>query len=443
MDTLEQRSRIEAKARARRRRADDDQIDSDDEDLDDTPDVALPFRRSIPSPSLRTGGSDYATRVSERRSKLLRKLLVRLSVFVFLPTLVAGLYYGLMATPRYVSEAQMTIHAAEGNLGATPLAALLGGGLNTSSKEIYILATFVTSQTVLDQLDRKLDLRGHYSAASIDWIARLPAQATREAFLGYYQGVVETEINVEAGSLIVRVEAFSPEYANAVVEELVRQSERLLNDMAKQAREDMMMFARGEMSTAEERLRKARMALTKFRNTQGDLDPLQVATSLAQIAATIEGQLTAARVERTELSTYMRGDSARMKELDSRIKGLEEQLADVRQRLTGQGDVRPRLPHGNPVGQNYTEVLNVYGELTVEEEFARQAYEAAARAVEIARTDAARKHGYVVDFVPPNMPDQPIRPQRLLNTLTVFGCALLAYLIGAFVIGALREHADI
>ncbi len=422
----------------------DRNVDVDDDDEEERGYAALPAGTL----------TDYAQRLQERRRSLLRRMVIQLSIFVLLPTLLVGVYYGTIASPRYLSEARLTVQA-KSEAVTSMFSAFLGPTGGSAAKELYILQNYITSPEALGNLDKWLDLRGHYSSEQVDWWSRLKSDASEEDFQAYYADRIEAEIATDGEILTIRAEAFEPELATSIAESLLSLSEELLNKLAERAREDAVSFARREVATAEERLRDIRLRLLDFRNLHGELNPVNSAATISGIVATIEQDLASARAELAQLRTFMQEDSPRVIALRTRIAILQSQMGTERSRLAtpdgGTGAARQERPATTPSpspnarpaqeGEIYSTILNGYETLLIEEEFARRAYEAAFTGLEVARADAARKHSYIVDFVPPGVPQEALRPERLTETATAFAVLLVGYLIGGFLIGALREHA--
>lgn len=402
-----------------------------------------------PRPIILAGSqTDYAERLHERRRSLVRQMVIRLSVFVLLPTLLVGVYYAFIASPRYVSEARLTIHAKE-EAATSVFSAFVGVAGSSGTKEIYVLQNYITSPEALVTLDQWLNIRGHYSDDSVDWWSRLDPDASKEEMAKYFAKRVEAEIEPDGQILIIRTEGFDPEFSASLAHSLLTLSEELLNKMAERAREDAVSFARRELTNAEDRLREVRLRILDFRNQHGELNPESTAATITGIVAGMEQELAAGRAELAQVQSYMQSDSAKVIALRTKIATLERQIAAERDRLASPEGRRPPPKPSRPTtpvakgGQVYAEILNAYQALVVEEEFARRAYEAAFSGLEVARADAARKHSYIIDFVSPSVPQEAIRPEGLLDTATAFAVLLVCYLVIGFLISAIREHARV
>ena len=85
-------------------------------------------------------------------------------------------------------------------------------------------------------------------------------------------------------------------------------------------------------------------------------------------------------------------------------------------------------------------MLDQYAALQLEQEFARNAYTAAQTGVTVARADAATKQNYLVDFVPPGLPEHRSYAAPVQTVAAVFLSSLLAFALGSLVLGAARDQ---
>lgn len=423
--------------RRRRQEADEDDRDEDgvrdlttrgDQDDDDRD-----HRAQVPSLLL----AGYHERlVRERRSRQ-RRLMFFLSIFVFLPTLLSAVIFSFFITPRYVSEAQITIQS-ENTSSLSFLSGILagGGGGGGGANVTPVLIEYIHSSAMLDVLQSWLNLKEHYSQDSIDPLSRLSANPTNLKFLEYYQSRVEATFDSETSVLLLRVQAYDPDYAKALADGIIALTEDLANSMSNRQRDDSISFARKDLERAEERLKAARLDLVEFRALHKDIDPESSAAGIGDIIKTLEGQLSGAETEMAGMRTFMREDSPQMIATKARIGALKKQLEAEKSRLTGsQG--------GGDSAQSYNQVLAEYEQLVIEEEFARQAYTAASQGFDAAKASALRQSSYLVDFVPPTFPDEATEPQVGLNVLTTFLLSLLAFALLGLIVTAIREQAGL
>jgi capsular polysaccharide transport system permease protein len=375
--------------------------------------------------------AQHAQILLDMRRARRRRFLLRFALFVGVPTLATFLYTAFLATPRYVSEFEVTYqtYRPAQSLSSGLVQSIIGTSQNNTIDLGSILYEYVRSPALLSQLDKELNLRNYYSSSKIDFFSRMGSGSSREKFLEYYRWYVSVSEGM-GGYLTVTVTAFDSDFAVKLANALVAACDHMVDGITARAREDEVRFADNELARQAARIRKARLALMDFQNAHGDLDPQRVATQLGQITADLEGQLAAARSQLNDALAYMSPNAPQVSTIKYKIAGLEEQLQQERQRLaTSSG------------GTPYSTILDEYSSLQLEQEFAKDAYLAAQQGLEVAQADAARKQNYLVDFAPPQRPDHATGFFPLVYTATVFCVSLLAFGIGSLMVGAFRDQA--
>lgn len=124
-------------------------------------------------------------------------------------------------------------------------------------------------------------------------------------------------------------------------------------------------------------------------------------------------------------------DTPQVRQQQTRIKALEDQLATENRRLVSTKD-----------GDQLNVVASRYRNLTIDATIAEEAYKFAVGAVETARIEASKKIRSLVTIVSPNIPDKAIYPKRIYNLVTLLIGLLLLYGIARFVIAAIEDHRD-
>lgn len=369
-----------------------------------------------------------------RRQRKQRWVALQMFICIALPTLLAGIYYGMFASGRYVSETYLMVStsappSAGGGGGGLLESLAMGGGANMIS-ETFMLYEYIKSPDIVEKLDETLDLRSLYGAPEIDVISRLPEDASREEFIEYVLDHIRVVGDPERPVLKVAVEAYTAEQANRILTHLFLFSEDMLNNAFERKRRDTISFARDELKDAEQRLAIARDKLTAFRQKYGELDPLQGAQMTSGIVGSIAQQLTTDRVKLEGMLSYFKPDSPQVMTQKAVIGALERELELQRETLTGAGD-----------GSTYTKLLTEYQNLSIEEEFAVNAYTSALSFLKLSRNEAQRQQSYVSAFMPPTLPEKASLPNVPKEILLVFIGALLIYTVLALIITTIREQA--
>lgn len=386
--------------------------------------------------------AQYAVALVERRRARSRRLVAWFAVVVLLPTLLTALYTLFVATPRYTSDFELTYQTYRGpsSLASGLVQSVTGTAQNNTVDLGTIVYEYLRSSTLADKLDRELDLRKQFSAPSIDWLSRLDPDASRETFLDYFRSRVQVSQGL-GGYIKVEVDAFDPAFAQTFAKAIVKAADDMVDELTSRARADEVKFAEAELGREEDRVRKARTALTEFQNRQGDQDPTRAASQLGTIVGTIEGQLADARAQLTTTSGQLAPNSPIVTQLKAKVSALEGQLKAEQGRLASDKPAgAAAAPGGAPGAEPYSKVLNDYQALQLEQEFARNAYMAAQQGLVVARADAATKQNYLVDFIPPDLPQHESYTYPVEATLTVLLSALLLFAFGSLVLGAARDQ---
>jgi len=357
-----------------------------------------------------------------------RALGLSLVICVGVPTLLAMIYYGLIASDVYIAEAKFTIRGDRAVPASPVELALFGGG---GGEDGLVVREYILSHGIVAELDELVGLREAYDDRSIDYLQRLPAAASQEELTEYFADMVDVVYEPDSAVTTLRVRAFQADDARRIAQVVMNLSERLVNQLSDRVAGDMLSFARGELARAEDRVAAARRAVTVYRDRTDALDPAQEAGAILGIVGTLEEKLAQERTQLMEYRSYLREGSAQIAATKARIEALRAQIAEERKRLTGSNADR------------LSQVVADYEDLQVELEFARTAYTSMLGSLETARAEAQKQQKYLLPVVAPNLPDEPLEPRRMLGVLTVFFCSLVVYGIGALLLAAIREHAEI
>ncbi len=376
--------------------------------------------------------AQYARALIDKRRRRGRRMLGWFAFLVLLPTIATVAYFGFVASPRYTSEFEFTYQTYRGPSSlASGLIQSVTGTSQTNTVDLgTIVYEFIRSPALAEKLDASLDLRQRFSDAKLDWLSRLSADASRETFLDYFRSHVIVSQGL-GGYLDVKVQTFDPVFSQTLATAVVTASDKMVDDLTARARQNEVTFAEAELARQEERVRKARLAMTTFQNQHGDQDPGRAATQLGSIVGSIENDLSTARTELANTATSLSPNSPIVSQLKIKISSLEQQLKDQQQRLATDksGGQKP-----------YSEILDDYSSLQLEQDFAKNAYMAAQQGVVVARADAAKQQNYLVDFVPPNLPQRMSFQYPVQVTITVCLSMLLVLAFGSLMMGATRDQ---
>lgn len=373
-----------------------------------------------------------AIRARAIRRTRARRLLLRLAMFVGVPTMLGALYYGLLASAQYQSESVFTLESADGRVGTgfeTLLGALPASG---ATRDLLVVRDYILSRDMLAHLTDEHGWAEHFQDPGADWWSRLSADASAEEIYEDYIGRVRVVHDSQSNALTLQVRAYSAEKARELANAILVASEQMVNEMSDRVRLDQMRFAEREVEKAEERFAKAREAVIALQREGAEINPLESATALMGIRAELEAELAKARAELDALRAVMQANAPKVLELQERVRSLARQVEAQRRRLVDTDDA-----------DGLNQQISRFEPIIVEKEFAQRALQSATASLELARVEAARQHRYLVTIATPSMPDEPTHPRRFWGVLTVFVLSLLITSIGGAIIASVREHAKL
>nr|WP_209262262.1 chain-length determining protein [Thiorhodococcus minor] len=340
----------------------------------------------------------------------------------------AILYWGGLATDRYVSRAHVVLLSAEISQPRAGLAAILPG---PGGNDLLMLRDYMLSTDMLAQLDAALHLRDHYSSETIDWLSRLssPRVATEE-FHRYFLSRVSVVLDEYAQVLRIGAQAYDPATARRIVELMLDLGEAHMNAMGHRLAEEQVSFIEVQVTELRERMVKASNQLLSYQNTHGLVSPTGTVESVSSVIAGLENELAKLEARKAALSASQSESSPEMMRLSSEIRGMRRQIDVERSRLArSSGDALNRLSAE-------------YELLRLQSEFASELYSTALTALETTRVEAARSLKQVSILQAPTNPEYPTRPRRVYN-ITVFALmSVLAGLILHLLLAIIRDHKD-
>lgn len=367
-----------------------------------------------------------------RLKRALRRLNGLFVVTVAIPTLIAVLYYGLVASEVYISESRFVVRSpqrpAQSGLGAL----LQGTGFSRSQDDTYSVHDFIRSRDALRDLDSKIGVRRSYADPAVDPINRFPGLAwwdtSFEALYRFYLDRVTITYDSVSSISILTVRAYTADDAQRVNQALLEMGERLVNNMNTRSRQDLIQVAEQEVRVAEERSKVAAAALSAFRADRAVFDPDRQSALQLQAVARLREELLAAESQLDQVRRVAPGNP-QLGTLEARVAALRKAIGDENTRMLGRdGGLSSKSP--------------VYDRLVLERTFADRQLGAALVALDTARSEAVRKQLYLERLVEPNRPDRALEPRRIRSIATVFVLGLICWAVASLIIVSIKEHTE-
>jgi capsular polysaccharide transport system permease protein len=348
---------------------------------------------------------------------------------VLFPTLLAGLYFFLVAAPQYVSEARFMLRGQTRSAGSLLGEALNAGGFRAATEEAVAVRDYLLSHDAVQALHARVDLVATFRRPEADPVSRLWWEAPEaERLLDYYRRQVKAEIDLNSGITELRVRTFRAADSLLISRELLGMGEAMVNSMNRRAQEEALRASRAEQARAEERVAAASAAVTAFRQREQAVDPSRSAALAVETIGRLDGDLARARAELQAAERFARPNSPQVMGLRNRIDALESQAAEERRRLSA-------------AGTGITEQIAGFERLRLEADFAGRALVTANTALERALAEAQRQQLFLVRVVEPNLAERSLYPRPLWATAYVFAALALVYGLAWLLIAGVREHA--
>jgi BexC/CtrB/KpsE family polysaccharide export inner-membrane protein len=350
---------------------------------------------------------------------------------VVVPTICALLYFGVFASDVYVSESRFVVRSPD-KPATSGLGMLLEtAGFSSAGEEIFAAHDFVQSRDALRALNRKnavVRAYGSHTISVFDRFNPLGFDGSFEDLFDYYEDKVAVEYATTSSITTLRVKAFTAMDAQRFNRQLLEFSESLVNRLNARGRTDLVRYAGEEVREAEDVAQEAALALARFRNAQGIIDPERQATVQLQMISKLQDELIGARMQLLQLRA-MAPENPQIPILQVRIAGLAREIDAQLGRVAGnRGSLSASAAR--------------YQRLQLEREFADRRLAAAMNSLQEARNESRRKQAYVERIVQPSLPDEAQEPRRLRGIVATFVLGFVAFGILRLLLAGVREHQD-
>ncbi len=351
---------------------------------------------------------------------------------VVLPTLLATMYFGLLASDRYVSESRFIVRSSERSVQTGLLGTLLQGtSLSRSLDDTHAVHDYILSRDALRELNEKLRIAAAFRRRHIDFVNRFGALSWDDSFEAlhkYYQRRVTVDVDTSSSIAVLRVNAFTAADAKSINDAILAMSERFVNELSDRARQDIVRYAASEVKDAEQKAQAAALALAEFRTEKSVMDPERQSTVQLQQVLKIEEELIATKTQIAQLERSS-PQNPQIPTLHTRQRALQKEINDELESVTGgRGSLTSKTAG--------------YMRVALEREFAEKQLAAAMTFFDNARNEAQRQQLYLERIVQPNLPDYAVEPRRLRSILVVFVLGLMGWGVLSLLTASVREHYD-
>lgn len=360
-----------------------------------------------------------------------RMIVLSFVLVVIAPVSIAATYLWGVAKDQYQSTVAFSVQTEELQTTSSLFSGLSRlAGASSSASDQEILYQYVRSQDLVADLDRKIDLRAIYSRNwPADPVFSFDPSGQIEDLHRFWLRNVRIKQD-SSGLMTVEVKAPTAPEAQTLNSAVFDLSSVLINRIAIATRDDVLRYARDELTRAEARLTQARQEMTAFRLRSQIVDP----------TVDLQGQMGILNGLQSRLvDTLIELNSLKASETDPRRLRLEqnrdsiEALIDKERRKFGEGGK-------GPGGEDYATLFSEYERLLANLQFAEGTYQATMASYDSILGSAARQSRYLVAHIRPKIAERALFPQRLKLTMIVLGFGFLVWALGVLVYYSVRDR---
>jgi capsular polysaccharide transport system permease protein len=359
---------------------------------------------------------------------LLRTRLFLMCVVV--PTALAVLYFGFIASDVYVSESSFIVRNQEDTPQSSLGSLLHGTGLSTTDSTTSAVQTYILSRDALSVLDSELHLGKSFASHNIDFFsrfARLPWHSSFEHLLLYYRDKVSVGSDNSASIVSISIRAFTAADTYAVDRRLLELTEARINKLNEDARQDTIRYAAAEVADAEAREDAATAVLARYRAQKNVMDPEKQSAVQLELVAKLEDELVATQALIAQVD--------KLASSNPQLPALRQQALFLQKAI----DAETARIVGGPSGSLASKAQE-YSRLSVQKEVAGTILAGAIAALETARNEARRKVVYFERIAQPSKPDVAMEPHRLRSIAATLLLGLIFWGVMSLLVVAVKEH---
>lgn len=364
---------------------------------------------------------------------MLRKKRLSWSFFIIvvIPSIFSVLYFGLIASDRYVSSSSFVIRSPQKSNSVGGLSAFLqSSGFSRSQDDAYVVNDYMMSRDAVQQLQDKLNLKQIYTQPQIDFLSKFDLfglDNTMENLYKYYQKRVKVTLESTSSISTLEVRAYSAKEAYDINNNLLNIAEDLVNSLNARGRNDLIKSSQNEVQIAQQKVEEISAQMVSFRSQNQIFDLEKQATIDLQLISKLQDQLILVQTQIAQIQSVT-PDNPQISILKEREKSMEGQIAKIKNQMLGS------------TSKSYNSKSTEYERLNIEKEMAVKQLAAAMATLEQNKNEAQRKQLYLERIAQPNLSDSATEPKRLKNILATILISLILWGIFSLLAAGVREH---
>lgn len=357
---------------------------------------------------------------------------ISIAQVLFLPVIVAGIYFYGIARDRYITRSDFVIRKAENSTAGDGigLGSLLGRSDQLSLEDARFLKTYLQSPQVINDLGRSYDLDKAYARNRRDPFAGITPGESAEKRLMFFKRQVTVSLDEISGAIVLRTVAFDPKSSFNLNRFMLAKSEQFVNRLNQDISLKQLRFAEDELSRARRNLEQAKNRLIAYQNANSVvIDPKGEAELASAAINKLQERLVEKKIELATLRRqYKDPREPEVLAIADEARELQEQISQERRSLVSS--------KGRNINRKAADVVKLESDVS----FATDNYKLALTSVEKARVESKRQQKFMALLSAPQMPEDPQNGWKSKAFFTVLAGSAVLFSLTKFVLGMQATH---
>ncbi|KQY79117.1 hypothetical protein ASD52_04715 [Ensifer sp. Root142] len=349
------------------------------------------------------------------RDRVLSILMIFLiGVTLVLPMIGSIGYYAFLASPGYVSQVRFIVRSSTPLLSRDRYSSDTVEPKEKIVQDTAVLLNYLESPAIIQDMEKYVDLHRLFGGSGIDFLSRLPADATQRDILKYWEKHAYTYVNPKSGIVELEITAYSPQDAHDLVQLVLRLSEDRVNKLSSEMWDDLRVSTQREVDRATVEVADLRGMLRDTQNQTGVFDVNLSAQRIVSVLTTVESSIAELKSRRQALGETVASDTPQIADLDRRIAAAEDQAKSLRAQAAGTTEQG---------GTNLAGYSTLFDKLKLDLSLAEARLKAALKDFEKVKLVSSLQLVYVDNFIEPTLPDSNEYPNIGLSLfLSLLAC---------------------
>jgi capsular polysaccharide transport system permease protein len=338
----------------------------------------------------------------------------------------ASYFFGI-GRNRYQVQSSFIVRLPEtpASTGSSLLGATLAGPTMLGSLEDgRFLAVYLTSPEVMRRVFLRLKPEQNWARDRRDPFAGLASDANINQQIDFFRRQVHVVPQDLTGVINLSTIGLASDPSFQLNRLLLEEAELFLNKINQNISATQQAFAEQEVQRARKRLDAASLALNRFKNQYGELDPAQAASGTNAYITGLESKLVDLKVQEASLKRQFKDpNTPEVAYVTDQVRELERQIGEERAALV------------NPDGRDLNRLVADGSKLETEVLLATEALKSAITAADNSRQRTQQQVKFLVRLADPVLPEMQSMDWRWKGFLASLGGLVVLWGIGSFVLG--------